>query len=66
MTESLKAFFRVRQRLGVSRSPLYTVALQRFMQDDDDALTAQLDAVYATEPSTLDPVLQSVQSRSVK
>jgi hypothetical protein len=55
------------QRMGVSRSRLYTVALQRFVQDDDDeAITAKLNEVYATEASDLDPVRQSIQSRSVK
>lgn len=53
--------------MGVSRSRLYTVALQCFVQvHDDDAITAKLDEVYANEPSTLDLVLQSIQSRSVK
>jgi metal-responsive CopG/Arc/MetJ family transcriptional regulator len=55
------------QRMGVSRSRLYSVALQRFVQDhDDEAITAKLNEVYATERSDLDPVLQSIQSRSVK
>jgi metal-responsive CopG/Arc/MetJ family transcriptional regulator len=55
------------QRMGVSRSRLYSVALQRFVQDhDDEAITAKLNEVYATEASDLDPVLQSIQSRSVK
>ncbi len=55
------------QRMGVSRSRLYTVALQRFVQDhDDEAITAKLNEVYATEPSALDPALRSIQSRSVK
>jgi len=55
------------RRMGVSRSRLYSVALQRFVQDhDDEAITAKLNEVYATEASGLDPVLQSIQSRSVK
>jgi len=54
-------------RMGVSRSRLYSVALQRFVQDhDEEAITAKLNEVYATEASDLDPVLQSIQSRSVK
>jgi hypothetical protein len=53
--------------MGVSRSRLYSVALERFVQAHDDAaITAKLDEVYATEASDLDPVLQSIQSRSVK
>jgi predicted transcriptional regulator len=55
------------QRMGVSRSRLYSVAIERFVQDhDDEAITAKLNEVYATESSALDPVLQSIQSRSVK
>jgi metal-responsive CopG/Arc/MetJ family transcriptional regulator len=55
------------QRMGMSRSRLYSVALQRFVQEhDDEAITAKLNEVYATEASDLDPVLQSIQSRSVK
>ena len=55
------------QRLGVSRSRLYSVALQRFVQDhDDEAITAKLNEVYEVESSSLDPILQSIQSRSVK
>ena len=53
-------------RMGVSRSRLYSVALQRFVQDhDDEAITAQLNEVYAHESPALDPLLQSIQSRSL-
>lgn len=33
---------------------------------DDDSITAKLNEIYATESSTLDPVFQSIQSRSMK
>ncbi len=53
--------------MGVSRSRLYSVAIERFVQDhDDEAITAKLNEVYASESSALDPILQSIQSRSVK
>jgi hypothetical protein len=62
-----KAADRLARRMGVSRSRLYSVAIERFVQDhDDEAITAKLNEVYATEPSALDPILQSIQSRSVK
>jgi metal-responsive CopG/Arc/MetJ family transcriptional regulator len=62
-----KAADRIARRMGVTRSRLYSVALQKFVEEhDDDAITARLDEVYATEQSALDPVLQSVQARSVK
>ena len=55
------------QRMGVSRSRLYSVALQRFVQEhDEEAITAKLNEVYAQESSALDTVLQSIQARSLK
>lgn len=54
------------ERLGLSRSKLYAAALERFVQDhDDEAITAKLNELYATESSALDPVLQSIQARSI-
>src|SRR3954452_25339511 len=62
-----KAADKLAKRMGVSRSSLYSVAVQRLAQDhDDERITAKLNDVYSTEPSALDPVLQSIQSRSVK
>jgi metal-responsive CopG/Arc/MetJ family transcriptional regulator len=62
-----KAADELAHRMGVSRSRLYSVALQRFVQEhDDEAITAKLNEVYSTEESVLDPILQSIQSRSVK
>ena len=62
-----KAADELAQRMGVSRSHLYSVAIQRFVQDhDDEAITAKLNEVYDTESSSLDPVLQSIQARSVE
>jgi metal-responsive CopG/Arc/MetJ family transcriptional regulator len=54
------------KRIGVSRSRLYSVALQRYVQEqDEEATTAKLNEVYDQEPSALDPMLQSIQSRSL-
>ncbi|HEX4954251.1 MAG TPA: ChpI protein [Thermoanaerobaculia bacterium] len=54
------------ERLGLSRSKLYSAALESFVREhDEDAITAQLNELYATESSALDPVLQSIQVRSV-
>jgi metal-responsive CopG/Arc/MetJ family transcriptional regulator len=62
-----KAADKLAHRMGVTRSRLYSVALQRFVQEhDDDAITAKVNEVYSTEESALDPVLQSIQARSVK
>ncbi len=61
-----RAADRLARRLRMSRSRLYSVALERFVQANDDAaIIAKLDEVYAKEPSTLDPVLQSIQTRSI-
>lgn len=62
-----KAADELAQRMGVSRSHLYSVAIQHFVQDhDDEAITAKLNEVYDNESSALDPVLQSIQARSLK
>jgi metal-responsive CopG/Arc/MetJ family transcriptional regulator len=62
-----KAADELAQRMGVSRSRLYSVALQRFVQDhEEEAITAKLNEVYASESSSLDPRLQSIQTRSIE
>lgn len=62
-----KAADKLARRMRVSRSRLYSVAIERFVQAHDEAaITARLNEVYAQEPSALDPILQSIQSRSVK
>jgi metal-responsive CopG/Arc/MetJ family transcriptional regulator len=62
-----KAADKLARRMGVTRSRLYSVALQRFVQDhDEEAITARLNEVYADESSALDPILQSIQTRSIK
>jgi metal-responsive CopG/Arc/MetJ family transcriptional regulator len=62
-----KAADELAQRMGVSRSRLYSVALQRFVQDhEEDAITAKVNEIYANESSALDPIFQSIQARSIK
>lgn len=62
-----KAADELAHRMGVSRSRLYSVAIERFVQDhDEEAITAKLNEVYDNETSALDPVLQSIQARSIK
>ena len=62
-----KAADKLAQRMGVSRSRLYSVALERFVQEhDDEAITAKINEIYAHESSSLDPVLQSIQFRSIE
>ena len=61
-----KAADKLAHRMGVSRSRLYSIAVERFVQEhDDEAITAKYNEVYAHESSALDPVLQSIQFRSI-
>jgi metal-responsive CopG/Arc/MetJ family transcriptional regulator len=61
-----KAADKLAHRMGVSRSRLYTIAVERFVREhDDEAITAKINEVYAHESSSLDPVLQSIQFRSI-
>ena len=53
-------------RRQCSRSSLYALALERLLAEaDSDDVTARLDAVYAEEPSGLDPALQDAQARAL-
>ena len=57
---------RAARRLGLSRSQLYARALERFLREEpDDAVTARLDEVYASEDSAVDPALAAAQRRAV-
>jgi metal-responsive CopG/Arc/MetJ family transcriptional regulator len=57
---------RAARRLGLSRSQLYSRALERFLADEpDDAVTARLDEVYADEDSAIDPAVARAQRRAV-
>lgn len=54
------------RRLGLSRSQLYARALERFLgEEPDDAVTARLDEVYATEDAAVDPLLAAAQRKAV-
>jgi metal-responsive CopG/Arc/MetJ family transcriptional regulator len=54
------------QQLGVSRSELYTKALQAYLKRyNRDQILLKLNQVYATEPSELDPVMARMQFMSL-
>jgi antitoxin MazE6 len=54
------------KRLKVSRSELYARALGEYLaKHRPDQVTQRLNAVYATEDSSLDPSLGAVQARSL-
>ncbi|WP_008315407.1 CopG family transcriptional regulator [Leptolyngbya sp. PCC 6406] len=54
------------QQLGVSRSELYTKALQAYLKRyNRDQILLKLNQVYATESSELDPVMARMQFMSL-
>jgi predicted transcriptional regulator len=58
---------RLAARLGISRSRLYASAVAEYVANHHGAkVTEQLNAVYATEPSRLDPALRRAQRRTAK
>ena len=49
-----------------SRSSLYAQALELLLAEaNGDDVTARLDAVYAGEPSSLDPAMRAAQERTL-
>ncbi len=53
-------------RLGKSRSQLYTQAISRYLEKyRNDSVTEKLDAVYRQTNSQLDPVLKDLQLQSL-
>jgi predicted transcriptional regulator len=63
-----EAVERLAQRLGKSRSQLYTEALQTYLAQQRDAgVTERLDEIYGAEPqlSELDTVLDTIQWQSL-
>lgn len=51
---------------GLSRSQLYAIALQEYLQSHQpDQITQQLDAIYADEDSTIDPLFVSLQAHTI-
>jgi len=49
------------KRLGISLSELYTAALNAYVTNHQEDITAALDRVYNKEPSTLDAELIKIQ-----
>ncbi|MDS3859202.1 hypothetical protein RIF25_00135 [Thermosynechococcaceae cyanobacterium BACA0444] len=53
-------------QLGLSRSELYAKALQAYLKKHNrDQILHQLNQVYATESSELDPVMARIQFMSL-
>lgn len=54
------------ERLGVSRSRLFATAVSEFVaKHQGRKVTAQLDAVYSANTSTLDPAFRRAQARAI-
>lgn len=54
------------EKLGVSRSELYSRALSRFLDERlDQSVTERLNAVYGDADSELDPALERLQAASL-
>ena len=55
------------QRLGISRSRLYSKAVERFVADHQgQGVTERLDEVYAEEAARVDPLLETLQTASLE
>lgn len=54
------------RRMGISRSKLFATAVAEFVaKQQGRRVTTQLDAVYATEESGVDPALRRAQARAI-
>ena len=54
-------------RLGLTRSRLYSLALEEFIaRHSANRVSERLDAVYSAERSELDPSIAAMQARMVK
>jgi metal-responsive CopG/Arc/MetJ family transcriptional regulator len=61
-----KAGEAIAERLGISRSRLYAIALEEYItRHQTRKVSERLDAVYSTEPSTIDPGIAAAQARGI-
>jgi metal-responsive CopG/Arc/MetJ family transcriptional regulator len=61
-----RAAERAAKRQKVSRSRFYAKAVAAYLKSQGDkSIKEALDAVYATEDSSLDPVIARIQSLSI-
>lgn len=64
--EVFKAGEHLARQLGLSRSQLYSDALAAYLSARGaEAVTARLNAVYAAQPSRVDPALAHAQLQSL-
>lgn len=61
-----KAAEALAEQMGVSRSQLYTLALQAYLRKHNrNQILNKLNQVYSVESSELDPVLEKMQFMSL-
>ncbi len=61
-----KAAERFAERLGISRSELYSRAVNEYVTAHEEKnITGELDRVYAEEDSSVEPVLERLQTASL-
>ena len=54
------------RRMGLSRSELYVNAIKSYLKEHrDEGVTDRLNTIYGEMQAQLDPVIQSVQTRSL-
>ena len=63
--ELVHAGERIAHQLGLSRSGLYSRALEEFLARHDEEITRRLNEVYAHEPATIDPAISRLAARSL-
>ncbi|HEY4087344.1 MAG TPA: hypothetical protein VGM43_15470 [Bryobacteraceae bacterium] len=55
------------RRLGISRSELYSKAIQEFLKKQSgNAITERLNEVYSRQTAKVDPALHQAQVKSLK
>ncbi|HPR53660.1 MAG TPA: ribbon-helix-helix domain-containing protein [Deltaproteobacteria bacterium] len=61
-----KAAEKFAQRVGISRSQLFTDAVRKYLKDhENESVTKKLNKVYSKESSSLDPVAHHLQYLSI-
>lgn len=64
---TFEAAERVSKRLGMSRSQLYSRAVEAFVKAHGGARVREaLAAVYGSEPSDVDPVIEHLQAEALR
>ena len=64
---TFKAAERVSKRLGMSRSQLYSRAVEAFVESHRGVeIREALAAVYGSEPAAVDPVIDHLQAEALR